>query len=563
MKNLVIALLWLVTLGQEIAQQNNGQNAIAGYIRSSLETDSPGQRPAMMGTELYSSVVIHRFYSERGFQAAWVKDSKLTEIAYEMRYEIGQSKFDGLNPADYHFAALNDLFSKFETAKKQGKTLTESELAAADLLLTDAFIMLGSHLSLGKVNPENLQTTWNIQRTTPELALDKRLEEALNGQSIRKNLQELYPNFLIYRKMREGLRELYDDMERFNKRPFAQWKPLKTDKSIKPDESDPMMSEIRKRLYFWGYVDAYETAEDKIYDAELVQGIKKLQRRHGMEPDGVIGQGTIMALNQTPDKLIGTAGVNLERLRWLPDTLKDSELILVNTANFQLDFLHNRDTVFTSKVIVGKSYHATPQFSAMMSYIVFSPTWTVPASITRSEIIPAVKKNPNYLASKNMKLLNASGGVVDPSSIDWSKVNAKTFPYTVRQEPGESNSLGLAKFMFPNKHSVYIHDTPSRSLFAREDRALSHGCIRIQRPFDFAKFLLSHDESWTDDRIRDAMRQTKEVTVTLNRKIPVAIIYMTYWANGGGEMFFRADIYGRDAEIAKALKESKGVKSGI
>ncbi|EMS30971.1 hypothetical protein C943_02759 [Mariniradius saccharolyticus AK6] len=563
MKNLFLSLAWLLLFGQAFAQQSNGQNGIAGYIRSSLETYSPEQRPAVMGTELYSTVVIHRFYGERNFQPAWIKDGKIPELAYEMRYEIGQSKFDGLNPVDYHFAALNDYFSRYEAAKKQGKTLPDNELAAVDVLLTDAFIMMGSHLSLGKVDPENLKTSWNIQRNAPELVLDRRLEEALNGGGIRKSLQALYPSFVIYRKMREGLRELYDDMERFEKRPFAQWKPLKTDKSIKPDESNPMMPEIRKRLYFWGYVDAYETVEDKVYDAELVVGIKKLQRRHGMEPDGVIGQGTIQALNQTPEMLIRTAAVNLERLRWLPDTIKDSELILVNTANFQLDFLHNRDTVFTSKVIVGKSYHATPQFSAEMSYIVFSPTWTVPTSITRTEIIPAVKKNRNYLASKNMKLLNSSGGVVDPASIDWAKVNPKTFPYTVRQEPGESNSLGLAKFMFPNKHSVYIHDTPSRSLFEREDRALSHGCIRIQRPFDFAKFLLSHDPTWTDERIRQAMRQPKEVTVTLNRKIPVAIIYMTYWANGGGEMFFRSDIYGRDAEIAKALKESKGIKSGI
>jgi L,D-transpeptidase YcbB len=563
MKNLFLSFVWLLLIGQAFAQQSNGQNGIAGYIRSSLETYSPEQRPAVSGTELYSSVVIHRFYGERNFQPAWIKDGKIPELAYEMRYEIGQSKFDGLNPVDYHFAVLNDYFSRFEAAKKQGKTLQDTELAAVDVLLTDAFIMMGSHLSLGKVDPENLKTAWNIQRNAPELVLDRRLEEALNGGGIRKSLQALYPSFIIYRKMREGLRELYEDVERFEKRPFAQWKPLKTDKSIKPDESNPMMPEIRKRLYFWGYVEAYETVEDKVYDAELVKGIKKLQRRHGMEPDGVIGQGTIQALNQTPEMLIRTASVNLERLRWLPDTIKDSELILVNTANFQLDFLHNRDTIFSSKVIVGKSYHSTPQFSAQMSYIVFSPTWTVPTSITRNEIVPLVKKNHNYLASKNMKILNASGGEVSPSSIDWAKVNPRTFPYTIRQDPGESNSLGLVKFMFPNKHSVYIHDTPSRSLFERENRALSHGCIRIQRPFDFAKLLLSHDESWTDDRIKEAMHQPKEVTVTLNRKIPVAIIYMTYWANGGGEMFFRRDIYGRDAEIAKALKESKGIKSGI
>lgn len=554
-------LTWLC--GTAWSQQNSGQAGIPGYIRSYMESTDPGQRPNANGIETYSSVVIHRFYSARQFQPAWIRDNRIPELAYEMRYEIGQCKFDGLNPADYHFGALNGYFTKFEAAKKEGKTLSEAELAAVDVLLTDAFIIMGSHLSMGKVDPETLKTIWNIQRNMPELALDTRLNEALHNGSIRQGLVSLYPSFVIYRKMREGLRQLYDDVERFNKRPFAQWKPLKTDKSIKPDESSPMMPEIRKRLYFWGYVDAYETVEDKVYDAELVEGIRRVQKRHGMVPDGVIGQGTIQALNQTPPMLVETASVNLERLRWLPDSIKDSELILVNTANFQLDFLHNRDTVFTSRVIVGKSYHSTPQFSAEMSYIVFSPTWTVPTSITRSEIIPAVKKNPGYLASKNMKVLNGSGGVVDPASIDWAKVNPKNFPYTIRQDPGESNSLGLAKFMFPNKHSVYIHDTPSRSLFEREDRALSHGCIRIQRPFDFAKFLLSHDPSWTDERIRTAMHQPKETTVTLNRKIPVAIIYMTYWANGGGDVFFRNDIYGRDSEIAKALKESKGLKSGV
>jgi murein L,D-transpeptidase YcbB/YkuD len=261
--------------------------------------------------------------------------------------------------------------------------------------------------------------------------------------------------------------------------------------------------------------------------------------------------------------MIATASVNLERLRWFPDTIKDIELILVNTANFQLDFIQKLDTVLSSKVIVGKSYHSTPQFSALMSYIVFSPTWTVPTSITRNELVPKIKKDPRYLAKNNMKLLNSSGKTVDPSSIDWAKVSARSFPYTVRQEPGENNSLGLVKFMFPNQNSVYIHDTPSRSLFEREDRALSHGCIRIQKPFDFAKILLSHDSNWTDEKIRTAMHQTKEQIVNLNRKIPVAIIYLTYWSDSRGNLYFRKDIYDRDSEIYASLKERRFKKSGI
>jgi murein L,D-transpeptidase YcbB/YkuD len=323
------------------------------------------------------------------------------------------------------------------------------------------------------------------------------------------------------------------------------------------------MTEIRERLYFWGFLKPYQPVDDKMYDSLMIDGVKMIQKRFGMEPDGVIGQGTIHAFNQKPLDMIATASVNLERLRWFPDTIKDIELILVNTANFQLDFIQKLDTVLSSKVIVGKSYHSTPQFSALMSYIVFSPTWTVPTSITRNELVPKIKKDPRYLAKNNMKLLNSSGKTVDPSSIDWAKVSARSFPYTVRQEPGENNSLGLVKFMFPNQNSVYIHDTPSRSLFEREDRALSHGCIRIQKPFDFAKILLSHDSNWTDEKIRTAMHQTKEQIVNLNRKIPVAIIYLTYWSDSRGNLYFRKDIYDRDSEIYASLKERRFKKSGI
>jgi L,D-transpeptidase YcbB len=198
-----------------------------------------------------------------------------------------------------------------------------------------------------------------------------------------------------------------------------------------------------------------------------------------------------------------------------------------------------------------------------MSYIVFSPTWTVPNSITRNEIIPAIRKNPNYLARNNMKVLTASGSEVSPSSIDWAKVNPRTFPYIIRQEPGQNNSLGLVKFMFPNKYSVYIHDTPARSLFEREDRALSHGCIRIQKPFELAKLLLSFDPSWTDEKIKEAMHLSKEKIVMLDRKIPVVVLYLTYWADSKGDYYFRRDLYSRDTEIYNSLREGRFQRSGV
>lgn len=559
-------LLYVIVIFAPIflnAQQDANESGVDFLIRNQLELDDPTLRKKVGGTVLFSSVVIQKFYQEREFHPAWMENKKLTERAYEMRYEIQQAKFDGLNPLDYHLDRINDFFDRIEKSKNGAQAISNLEYAAIDLLLTDAFIMLSSHIYFGKVDPDNLKTAWSIQRTAPELKIDQRLVKALQEGSIRKSLEELYPSFSIYKRMRDGLRELFDFQEKYAQDPSRQWKSLKLDKSIKPGDSHNLIPDLRTRLIFWGFLENYGVDDEKLYDSLLVIGVKKLQYRHGMEQDGVIGQGTVQAINQTPEHLIATASVNLERLRWLPDSLKDYELILVNTANFQLDFISRRDTLLSSKVIVGKSVHSTPQFSAMMSYIVFSPTWTVPNSITRNEIIPAVKRNHNYLNQNNMKILTASGAEVSSSSIDWAKVNPRTFPYIIRQEPGENNALGLVKFMFPNKHSVYIHDTPARSLFAREDRALSHGCIRLQKPFEFAKLLLSFDPSWTDEKIRENMHLPKEKIVMLDRKIPVVVLYLTYWANNKGDYFFRRDIYSRDAEIYKSLREGRIGRSGV
>ncbi|MGY6744476.1 MAG: L,D-transpeptidase family protein [Cecembia sp.] len=543
--------VWMPLLGQEITSTQNGTSF---YLRTFLEPTDPSQKPLVQGQILFSSVVVHRFYTERDFQVAWMReDTVLLELAYEMRYEIQQSKFDGLQPTDYHLQAIDGLFSRYEVARSEGKSLSRADLAALDLLLSDAFVMLASHLYHGKVDPEQLRTVWNIQRSAPDLYLDQRLNSALEGGSIRRALQDLYPSFTIYRPMREGLRQLYEDFERFQIEQSSGWKEIKISKSLKVGDKSPIIPQVAKKLAFWGFLPNDFESQGKDYDAEIEEAVKKLQLKFGMEPDGVIGQGTIYALNQSPEDLIKKASVNLERLRWLPDNLKEQELIIVNTANFQFDFIQQRDTLLSSRVIVGRSFHSTPQFSAQMSYLVFSPTWTVPPSILRQEVIPGMRKDPQYMAKRKMRLLTFSGQEVPVSSVDWSKVSAAGFPYMVRQDPGEHNSLGLVKFMFPNKHHVYIHDTPARSLFEREDRALSYGCIRIQKPVELAKLLLQHDERWTDDRIHTAMRQSREQVVNLNRKIPVVILYLTYWTNSNGRMFFRRDVYNRDNEVFQAL----------
>ena len=539
--------LMLLSLTQELfcaAQSTDLQD----NIRIRLEQDQPDVPLSIRENELFSKNEIYKFYTNRLFEQVWTADRKLTELAYELRFEIIQSKFDGLNPRDYHLDLINTFFARFEENKKQQTPNQLNDLADVDLLLSDAFFKLAGHLEKGKVDPQSLNGDWEITPKKAKVNYDQLLDSAVAHQQIRQTLETLYPNLTVYKKGREVIRSL----DEIRKNDTLNWKDVKISKTIKVGETNGGVPNLRERLAFWKYLPFYEFEDDLAYDSSMFAAVKSFQQRNGLEPDGALGKNTVNALNQSPSDLMDKASVNMERLRWLPDTLRGAEMIVVNIANYQLDYLNNRDTLFTARVIVGKKYHASPIFSSAMSYIVFSPYWNLPTSIVRNEIMPAVRKNPNYLAEKNMEVVTFAGKPVDPASVNWT---GKSIPYMVRQKPGDHNSLGLVKFMFPNEYSVYIHDTPARSLFTREDRALSHGCIRIQDPATFAGLLLKSNSSWTAEKINSAMHQTHEQIVTLDRKIPVVLLYLTFWADSKGQGHFRQDIYDRDEEVLEALRK--------
>ncbi|WP_339904395.1 L,D-transpeptidase family protein [uncultured Cyclobacterium sp.] len=334
------------------------------------------------------------------------------------------------------------------------------------------------------------------------------------------------------------------------------WKKIPIHESIEILQKSEGIPTVRKRLQLWKDLKPYsmQPGTENIYDSILYEGVKTFQERNGLFPDGVLGKATVEALNKSPQELIKQVSVNMERLRWLPDTTVQ-EFILVNIANYALDYINKKDTLLHSNAIVGKTYRKTPVFNGAMSYLVFSPTWTVPPTILKNDVIPAVKNNLNYLQSKNMRILDFSGNEIPPSSINWSTVNADNFKYMVRQDPGPSNALGRVKFMFPNKHNVYIHDSPSRSLFSQEDRALSSGCIRIEKPIELAKLLLSDQKKWTDDLIKEALVGDEERSVSLTRKIPVIILYLTFWTDSRKKEQVRKDIYDRDNELYKLMQK--------
>lgn len=515
-------------------------------IRFRIETDTPGEKIKIRGTPLLTNGEIINFYTDRYFSEAWSNDGDLTELAYELKFEIYQSRFDGLNPEDYHLAIIESFFDRFEGNKINGVENDPGDLADIDMLLSDAFFHLSSHLEIGKVDPSIIIGEWGIKRKTKSVNYPELLNQAIKDGQIRKSIEKLYPKFSIYKRGREALRELIDA----EKADTLNWKKVKISKAIKVGESNSNIPFLRERLQYWGLLQKYEFEDPKLYDSVMMAGVKDLQSENGMVIDGVIGNMTIAVMNISPKARVEKARVNLERLRWLPDTVGNAEFILVNIANFQLDYMKSLDTLFSARVIVGKKYFESPIFMADMSYIVFSPYWNVPTSIARNEIIPLVRKNSNYLRSKNMEVVTQSGKVVDPNSVDWQ---SKSFPYRIRQKPGPGNSLGLVKFMFPNKYNVYIHDTNVRSLFEIDNRAISHGCIRVQNPVDFAKLLLRDDPSWTTERILTAMNQTEEQVVKLNRPIPVILVYLTFWTDSKGKVFFRDDIYERDPPVLAAL----------
>jgi L,D-transpeptidase YcbB len=282
--------------------------------------------------------------------------------------------------------------------------------------------------------------------------------------------------------------------------------------------------------------------------------VERFQHRHGLEADGAVGRRTLAALNVPVEARIDQLRVNLERTRWVFRDLEPRYLI-VNIAGFHAYLMEDGKSVWDSRVVVGTRYRKTPVFKARMTYLVLNPTWTVPPTILKEDIIPAMRRDPGYLASRNMVLLDASGQRVDTADIDLQNLTIRNFPYVVRQEPGPQNALGRIKFMFPNRHFVYLHDTPSRGLFERANRTFSSGCIRVEHPLTLAELLLDDPVNWNRAKIEARLADGKTQTVNLKTPITVFLVYWTAEPEADGEVNFFNDVYRRDAAVLKALDE--------
>ena len=542
----------------------------------------PAQSPFEIdGESLYSSKVLQEFYQNRNYTPAWIisktplwinynitpwfyqdspvrlssdfpaltvsdipvviKSTLLAKNGYVLLEYIRQVTMHGLNPYDYHLSLLEKYIDK--TALFMA--MDTEDMMKVDILLTDAFLFLGLQMYYGRVDSEKEGSSWKMHRKEPELQLYPILEKALAANNIAYALNMLAPRYRSYWMMK-------DDLAFYLRLQDEPWPAFICDTTINPGQSNRLLPRIRERLMTLRYPLSDNTSEN--YDTELEEQLRLYQKDWGLNADGVIGKGTLLALNTSPGTLTDRLKVNMERFRWLP-LHEPRKYLMVNIASFDLFLIEGVDTLISMRAIVGKESRETPVFDARMTYIVFSPSWTVPPTILRNDVIPELLKGPGYLKQKNMKLLRNNGTEIAYSEIDWKKMSRNNFPYMVRQRPGPENALGKVKFMFPNSYNVYIHDTPTRGYFARDDRAMSSGCIRVEKPFELACLLLADVPDWMPDKIQTAMQENREQTATLKTPVDVLLLYLTAWTDRNGRVQFRKDIYERDELVLNALSQ--------
>ncbi len=521
----------------------------ANLIREIFEDRLPGERFHNHDVEFYSMDLLPKVYIENEFKPLWMTHFDSLERAKEMIDFIADAEYHGLNPDDYHYQLLKAAWDKLEA--ESILVFDENFVAGLDLLLTDAFMELASHLYYGKVDAAALETNWGITRDKPAELFDVHANSILTGGDVAEGFKKYYPPYPGYEAMVAEARRLKAQL------PDDFTVKINVTESIKPGDSLEGMEAIKKKLAFLGFYAPDTLSHLNKYDEKTVEAVHRLQEQFGYNQDGAIGKNTLKALNMPVEQKIRQLYANMERLRWMPVSLEPM-FVMVNIADFTLNVYRGDTNLLFMKTIVGQDYRETPVFNSQISYMVMSPSWHVPPTIKKKDVIPSVIKDINYLKKKKMLVYDASGKVVDPASINWRKDGMR---YSVKQQPGAYNSLGKVKFMFPNKHNVYLHDTPSRSLFTRDERTFSSGCIRVELPFELATLLLADNPDWTPERIRKAMDSGVERTVVLKEKVGVYIYYLTAWGNSAGKISYRTDIYNRDKTIEKALNEKSRKQS--
>jgi len=494
--------------------------------------------------------VIPLFYEQRHYRPAWVQSEGSVKLLQSLVGAIRDAYNDGLREEDYHLHVLEELLRRFETARNYGINLTPKFLVDLELLATDAFLLLGSHLLAGRVDPETVHSDWNA--FNPSVDMTAVLRSAIEAQNVPGVLNTLKPPHAGYRILKEALQRYR------NVAASGGWPALPEDVQWQLGSHDARIALLRQRLQLTGDLPDDAPAEfSHLFDRKLQQAMMRFQRRHGLEPTGRFDSQSRAEMMVPPEQRARRIEINLERWRWLPHDLGRRH-IRVNVADFNLQVFEKQEPVLDMRVIVGRDYRRTPVFSSQMRFLVVNPYWNIPTRIAIRDILPKVRRDPSYLIRKKIRVFkdwSSAAEELDPAGIDWNQVRSNNFRYRLRKDPGPDNDLGRIKFIFPNRFAVYLHDTPARHLFQQEVRSFSSGCVRLERPVDLAQYLLRENSAWNRERLENAIHSGERRVIPLASPLPVHMLYWTVWADADEAIHFRPDIYDRDDPLDSALKE--------
>jgi murein L,D-transpeptidase YcbB/YkuD len=533
-------VVWLLLMsgiaGFVFAQAAQAPLSASEALRERVERlrDDPAQ--LVHGESIAARRVLPELYASRDFSLAWTSADARAELLRAIR----DSAADGLDPEDYHLAALEQLAEKTAAPGASAEVWQDY-----DLLQSDALARLLYHLLFGKVDPHEVTPHWKFDREIHRGEAAPFLQSVIDAPSVHAAIEREKPRYQMYRNLRAAYgryREL---------RARGGWKPIPGGATLKADMRDARVPALRARLAATGELGV-GASDELLFDDALLAALRAFQSANGLDADGAVGAGTLEALNRPLDARIEQLEVNLERGRWLLHDL-DPTFVVVNVAGFRVYFLRDGELAWSARAQVGKPYRQTPIFRSTLQYLVLNPTWTVPPGIFSKDILPALKRDPGYLAKRGLEVVDANGEPVR-EPIDWASMTPGKFRYQLRQGPGPDNALGRVKFMFPNAYAVYLHDTPSQALFEKSARAFSSGCIRVEDALELAAALLEPQSGWDAAALQRAVDAGTTRTVTLEQKVPVLLTYWTAWVDREGALQLRDDVYGLDEKVRTALR---------
>lgn len=514
---------------------------VRNIIKSNFDKQYSNTHIVMDGNRIKTSDFLKTLYMKNDYFPLWFDNEGVSRSIDILPTLIDQTYNEGMSPDRYNPDLIKQLIDKYKNFRGLEPDTDFKNVSAVDLIFSNAVLKIAGDIYLGKDDTGDIYV--DGFRSKDHFDFVAFVRESIISGNIDELPESLRPRSVVYRSLVDHLHK-YIEIKSKGGWPRI---PSVYSKLVKGDK-DPRVMVIKERLLITGdlkggYGSSY--MNDDYFDDRLFEAVKHFQRRHGLQEDGVVGTNTLRSMNKTVDEKIDTLKLNLDLWRKLPRDLGD-RYIVVNVPGFHLYGFENNRIVMDMKVVVGRTDWITPVFQDEMTYIVVNPYWNIPSSIFRDEILPELREDPEYLKKQNISIITSwddDAIPLDPMLINWSEFNPDNWNIRLRQEPGSGNPLGRLKFMFPNKHNVYLHDTPMKGLFNRHDRNFSHGCIRVERPLDLAEYVFNGEGSWTRNRIIEEINSGVSKQVPLPDPVPIYILYFTAWVDNDGSVMFFNDIY--------------------